>query len=328
MTHKVREAEKRSKAAKAFEKRTGRKARRIRGGRKGSEKEKKRIESLNKKKTVTKLPTIEAKKKPSLIQRFAKTKIGKIVTSPITTGVLAGTLATIATRDPRIGAAVGRGATAVITRTAFRGKTSLTTQRAFTGQGTKKSIERIFKVAPKTAPVAARFASTSKSKGLSTSMVSKLGLTIGAAGLFVGAVGSYPFAGFIKEEALQTLGFAFNTAERNRDVEGMEKALANVEEIINGEESILSKIPYANIIVQLRSFFRAAQTKLETDRRRLETLRAEGEAGETEFQASQSEARQTQLEQRERDAEYFALIREGKFEEAEELLQSELKGGN
>lgn len=40
------------------------------------------------------------------------------------------------------------------------------------------------------------------------------------------------------------------------------------------------------------------------------------------------EKRQTDLEQRARDAQYFNLIREKKFDEAEALLQTELEGGN
>ena len=277
---------------------------------------------------VTKLAPIEAKKKPSFIQRFAKTKVGKVLTSLKTTAVLGATLAGGAGLAARAGAAgLAAGRTAVISRTAFQGTRTKFRQRAFTGQGTRKSLERLFRTKPRVAPVAARFAGNSKSQGLSTSMVSKLGLSVGAAGIFVGAVGSYPFAGFIKEEAIQTLGFAFNTAERNNDVVGMENALANVEEILNNEQSIMDKLPYVNVIIQLRSFFEAAQTKLDNDRRRLESLRAEAETGETAFEAERAEARQTQLEQRERDAEYFALIREGKFEEAEELLQEELKGG-
>ena len=39
------------------------------------------------------------------------------------------------------------------------------------------------------------------------------------------------------------------------------------------------------------------------------------------------EKRQTQLEQRSRDAAYFNLIREGKIEEAQSLLDTELQGG-
>jgi len=42
----------------------------------------------------------------------------------------------------------------------------------------------------------------------------KAGIATGVAGLLVGAIGSYPFAGFIKEEALQTLGFAVLAANK------------------------------------------------------------------------------------------------------------------
>lgn len=228
------------------------------------------------------------------------------------------------------------GATATITRTSQLGfKAVKTSTRTFTGQGTKKVLEKLFTASPKTAKTTARFGTNTKSAGLSTSLLVGLGLSISAAGILVGAVSSYPFAGFIKEEALQTLGFAFNTAERNRDIVGMESAVATTEEIVNAAPTIIDKIPYANVQKQLRSFFEAVRVKLEVDRRRLEAIRGEEETGVTAFQEERAEgdfqARQRELEKQGLNSEYFALIREGKFEEAEKFRISQietLKGGN
>ena len=190
--------------------------------------------------------------------------------------------------------------------------------------------------------VASRFASNAKSSGLTKSLLSKGGLSLSAASLFVGAVGSYPFA------------------ERNNDVEGMETALAEVEEILNAEETILGNTPYLNVLKQLRAFFEAARTKLGIDRTRLETLRGEQEAGETAFQAERRESDEAAQDRKREFAEeeserfegieeerqaravreqeldikksrVFALRREGKFAEADELeleILNELKGGN
>ena len=63
-----------------------------------------------------------------------------VLTSPKTTLALATTLIPGGLALKGAGA-VAKGATAVITRTAFRGKASLTTQRAFVGRSTKKEIK-------------------------------------------------------------------------------------------------------------------------------------------------------------------------------------------
>ena len=286
------------------------------------------------KKTV--LPPIEAKKEKKGIGKFAETKVGKVLTSPKTTLALATTLAGglgLAAKAGAAGLAAGR--TAVITRTATRGfgskAVTLTTQRAFVGRSATSNVNKIFHT---TRATAARFGTNAKTTGLTKSLFSKAGLSVGAAGLLVTAIGTYPFAGFIKEEALQTLGFAFNTAERNKDVEGMELAITNVEEILDNADSIMDKIPFANVLKQLKSFFGAVETKLNVDKRRLETLRGEAEAGETAFQEERRESDEaSNLREQEfnvRRNEVFELRREGKFEEADELeleILNELKGG-
>jgi len=164
------------------------------------------------------------------------------------------------------GAAVGRGGTAVITRQATIINTgrSLTTQRAFIGRPATSGIDKIFHAVR---PVATKFANNTKSKTLSMSFLSKLGLSIGAAGLFVTAVGTYPFAGFIKEEASQTTGIGFFQAERNNDLEGMQEAITQQEELLNNEKNILDKIPFLNVQKQLRAYFDSVRVKLESDKR-------------------------------------------------------------
>ena len=339
MTHKIKKRKGETKA----QQRARRVKERKRSRRQGRKVDRRRNEfnrqaakrKSKKRKDIT-LPTIELKKKKTGIAAFREkpTLAGKAVkalTSLKTTGVLASILAGgvggLALKGA--GAAV-KGGRAVITGTKFAiaSRRTITAQRAFPGRAAKSGIDKIFHTMR---PIAQRFGTNTKTKGLTTSLISKAGLSIGGAGLLVGAIGSYPFAGFIKEEAIQTLGFAFNTAERNKDVTGMENSLAETDEILNNAQTIMDKVPYANVLKQLTTFFEAAAVKLDNDRRRLETLRGEAEGEETAFSVerrkSDEQARQRVLEQRERDSEYFALIREGKFEKAEELLQSELKGG-
>lgn len=108
-------------------------------------------------------------------------------------------------------------------------------------------------------------------------VLTNAGATTGVAALLVGAIGSYPFAGFIKEESLQTLGFAVNTARKNKDLEGLRIALDKQLEVLDITlwENFLAKIPYANVVAQLRDFFDAAKIKLEIDERGFEELKRE-----------------------------------------------------
>lgn len=107
----------------------------------------------------------------------------------------------------------------------------------------------------------------------------KAGMATGIAGLFIGAIGSYPFAGFIKEEAIQNLDFAIKAATDNKDIEGLRKAIDQKRELLDATvwEKILSYIPYANILDQLKDFFEAARTKLGIDETTFETKKAEWE---------------------------------------------------
>ena len=277
-------------------------------------------------------------------ERLPKTFLGKAakaITSPKLTGFLTTTLATMG-----IGAAAGGGAAAagagartaavkggqaVITRTAtkvgFKKATSLTTQRAFVGKSASNpKLLKLFKN-PQIRNINMKYASNAKSQGLTTSFLKKIGYS---SGVLLTLIGTYPFAGFIKEESLQTLGFAVRTAEANNDMEGMEKAIAEQEELLdpNKIEKLLNSIPFANVVKQIRNFFDAARIKLEVDKTRFEQMGIEmGEDFVDEFTQSREDARQTQLEQRARDAEYFNLIREGKFDEAQTLLDTELEGG-
>jgi hypothetical protein len=220
-----------------------------------------------------------------------------------------------------------------------------------------KSSRSVAKAAPATTrKVAGRYATNTKSTGLTTSMLLKTGKgALKNAPAIIATIGTYPFAGFIKEESLQTLGFAVKTASDNKDIQGAEQAIQAQEELLDPDtwQELINKVPYANVVSQLNSFYKAARTKLNVDKTNIQRLREESlnppetfeessnriaeekrarELSEREedtefFDTQREEARKGELEQRARDSEYFALIREGKFEEAEELLQEELKGG-
>lgn len=107
----------------------------------------------------------------------------------------------------------------------------------------------------------------------------KAGATAAIALTLVGAIGSYPFAGFIKEESLQTLGFAVRAAKENKDIAGLRKALDFQAEVLDAVlwEKFLAAIPYANIQAQLRDFYKAAKIKLGIDETGFEDLKTEWE---------------------------------------------------
>ncbi len=200
---------------------------------------------------------------------------------------------------------------------------------------------------------AALFANNAKTVGLSTSLISKAGASIAVAGLLVSVIGSYPFAGFIKEEALQTLNFGVETAKNSGDLQGEQEAINEINEVLNPGiwDKILSSIPFLNVHLKLKEFYKAAATKNKLaqeslDRRReiasgeresvfAEQRRVSDEAArereleargeDTAFFEQQAEQqRQDKLREQELDSEYFRLIREKRFEEAEELLQSRI----
>ena len=207
-------------------------------------------------------------------------KVAKVLTSPKTTLVLGTVLAGLltaggATATTAIGGGAGR---AIITRTAYQGARSLVSQRAFVGKAGKFALDKVFHAVR---PVAARFATNPKTIGSSISMLSKIGLSLGAASLAVGALGSYPFAGFIKEEAVQTLNIGIFKAVDAGDDEGAERLIGEIDEILDAEGSIMSKIPYANVLSALTTFFEATRETNE-EWKRIINIRKEEAAGERE----------------------------------------------
>jgi len=149
-----------------------------------------------------------------------------------------------------------------------------------------------------------QFATNTATKAATMSLLSKLGLGVSAAGLAVTAIGSYPFAGFIQEEAIQTLGFGINSAVRNGDIEGAETATQEVEEILAQKDSILSSIPYANVLSKLGKFFEAARIKNAIDKKVIEDMKTQMETGESE-EEKWKRVREEEAEQERATIDYY-----------------------
>jgi len=137
-----------------------------------------------------------------------------------------------------------------------------------------------------TAGTAGTYAVNTVSAKLTQSWLASLGAKVFTASTIIAAIGSYPFAGFIKEEALQTVGFGINTALNNGNTEGAEIALQQQREILNPVlwQKITNGIPFANVLTNLNEFYEASRIKMAIDEQRLEDMRMKQETGETEEQ--------------------------------------------
>ena len=170
---------------------------------------------------------------------------------------------------------------------------------------------------------AAKYATNTKSTALTKSFLTK----IGGASALVGIIGSYPFAGFIKEEALQTLSFAVKSARDSGNLEDEQMAIDEQAKILDPSawSKLLSAIPFANVVKELTKFYEAASTKLEIDQNSLNKRREEQatleETGETPFMKERREsdeaARERELGYRAEDEEYFENLRKERGEEEE-----------
>jgi hypothetical protein len=94
-----------------------------------------------------------------------------------------------------------------------------------------------------------------------------IGAILGVVGLIVTLVGSYPFAGFLVEEALQTIDMALYTAQTNKEYDLAQKALNKKKEILTPTllSNILGAIPFANVLAALTVYTDASKLKMEID---------------------------------------------------------------
>jgi len=162
----------------------------------------------------------------------------------------------------------------------------------------------------------------------------------------VGAIGSYPFAGFIKEEALQTLGFTSSTARANKDLAGYQASLEMRREILNPDvwSQIKQSVPFVNVLNNIDDFYKSAKLNLAVDEKLFNDMSIQQQTGETDSQMWQrinnekainekiqidyynqermkllEWERQAEIEARNEDARFWAREREKQYQrEAEE----------
>ena len=218
------------------------------------------------------------------------------------------------------------GGIATITRTATKGfggaSRTLTNQRAFTGKAAKTGIDKIFHT---TRDIATRYSTNSKSLALTKSSLLRTGLRAGAVAFIVGAFGTYPFAAWAKQEVLSGLKINSRDARLGGDFETAEAMLQFREEIANS--SWWQNIPYVNVISRFEEFFKADKMAIESERKLLENIREgtefEGETLERKkWEDIGTKNKEEDLAEMKWKAEYYELIRQGKYAEAEALLNS------
>ncbi len=275
-----------------------------------------------------KKPEVQTKKTGIAAYREKKTIGGyatKILTSPKTTVVLGTTLATM----------LGAGAATGALKSAQAGGKLLPS--AMAKMGTRVNVNAIGKAAGLTSKqtaalarqigrerinVLARYAVNPKSSSLTKKLFIGLGFTALGASIAKDILGTYPFAGFIKEEALQTLSIPIMKAIDADDMETAREQMELVDELLANKEAIKDKIPYVNVLKSLDEFFAAAEKTNEAWKEIINATEEKPSFAE-EKAAADEEAKQRDLAEMQWKSEYYALIREGKFEEAEELLQSQ-----
>lgn len=133
------------------------------------------------------------------------------------------------------------------------------------------------------------------------------------AGKLVDAIGTYPFAGFITEEAVQTTDFGFRTAMTSGNFTLAEEILDFREMMLDQEiEAELQGIPYKNILDKLDNYFEGARLKLEADRqyREQEMFKIENNMTDAEmWERIRAENEQRIIDERAATEAYYENVR-------------------
>lgn len=189
----------------------------------------------------------------------------------VTMGSLAGFASTLSAVN-----GLAAGLNSLVTSTAATGKSGIQTSlkaydsatgfasNAKTVSFTQSWLQKLFTQAKliRTVPVTTGVAGETATIVSTTSEVSikSVVTAAGLAGGIVAAIGSYPFAGFIKEEALQAVGYASSSAIREGDVQGAREAINFQKQLLNPTvwKRIMESIPFVNTINALTDFYQAA----------------------------------------------------------------------
>jgi len=139
------------------------------------------------------------------------------------------------------------------------------TQRAFIGKPATTGVSKVF---GKRKFILSQFAHNMKSELSTASLLVKAGFATGIAGIVAASVGTYPFAEFELAEATDKIGIAMFRASQEGDQQKVEELADFLDELLDEDvwEEVISKIPYANVIQNVRKNIKAARKSAETFR--------------------------------------------------------------
>jgi len=282
-------------------------------------------------------PTIDLTKQRAPIQLQPKEKTGisklreedsvvgslvRAATDWRTTVALVGTLAIVVGGAALIAGAGARAAGAVVPKGILQVAKQVNVNAIGKAAGltSKQTAALAVQVGRERINVIARYAVNPKSTALTTSILTKAGMVVGVAGMVGVTVGTYPFANFELAEATDKIGIAIFKAADAGDLEEVERLQEYLEEMVNPSvwESIVNKIPYANVMQNVSKNIAAAQVSAKSIFQSLQKklADAEAEAEEPTFaeerETADIEARERKEQWREEDKEYWEDIEEEK----------------
>lgn len=204
-----------------------------------------------------------------------------------------------------------------------------TATRSFVGKpAIPKAVSKIFS---KATPAVKAYASNTKTQALTVSKLVKGGMAVGVAAFVVKeAVDTYPFTEFELAEATDKIGIAIFQASNAGDLDEVARLQEILEEMTNPNvwDSILLKLPGANVMKAARDNARAALISADSIRKSTEKkladaqAKAEAKAAEPTFaeerETADVEARERELTERKEDEEFFT-------KRADERRETELR---
>ena len=140
-----------------------------------------------------------------------------------------------------------------------------------------------------------------------------LGLTMGGVALYKDVVGTKVFTGFLGEETIQNLGFAYTTAVKDDNWADAALALDMEQELVTlmQSEEYIQGLPYDEAIEAASKFAEAAELTNTIRRKALQNLMIQAETGETDtemYARIENERVANKEAERIADEEYYANI--------------------
>lgn len=145
------------------------------------------------------------------------------------------------------------------------------------------------------------------------SIATTLGLTMGGVVLYKDVVGTKVFTGFLGEETIQNLGFAYSTAVKDGNWADSALALDMEQELVTlmQSEEYIKGLPYDEAIEAASKFAEAAELTNTIRRKALQNLMIQAETGETDtemYARIENERVADKEAERIADEEYYANV--------------------